>query len=179
MARLATWIYGVGRNGRILYVLSVVKLLEFTMILMAAGDKQKGSMEWVLVDLKRKLGLQYEKEFMALKPRKYRFDFAIPEIMLAIEYEGGMGQFTSGKSRHTTKSGYTEDTNKYNLAAVRGWTVLRYTAKNYGNMGVDILAIYQRKYGTMKYTPLGKSKFQKKIDEAIRVAEEKQSSNET
>lgn len=59
--------------------------------------------------------------------RKWRFDFAFKEIMIAIEYEG----INSAKSGHTTLVGYTKDTEKYNEAAKLGWDVLRFTAVNY------------------------------------------------
>ncbi len=59
--------------------------------------------------------------------RKFRFDYAIEELMIAIEYEG----LFSEKSGHTTISGYNKDVVKYNLAAECGWTVIRFTALNY------------------------------------------------
>jgi very-short-patch-repair endonuclease len=59
--------------------------------------------------------------------RKFRFDWAIKEVMIAIEYEG----LFSEKSGHTTIGGYNKDVDKYNLAAECGWTVIRFTAMNY------------------------------------------------
>ena len=58
--------------------------------------------------------------------RKWRFDFAIPERMIAFEYEG----IFSRKSRHTTISGFTGDCEKYNEAQLLGWKVFRFTAKS-------------------------------------------------
>ena len=69
--------------------------------------------------------------------RKFRFDWAIPSLMIAIEFEGIMSE----KSRHTTKTGYSKDTEKYNLAAISGWIVLRYTVLTYGNLERDLLKI--------------------------------------
>ena len=69
--------------------------------------------------------------------RKYRFDWAIPSLMIAIEFEGIMSE----KSRHTTKTGYSKDTEKYNLAAISGWIVLRYTVLTYQNLENDLLKI--------------------------------------
>lgn len=66
--------------------------------------------------------------------RKFRFDYAIPSLKIAIEYEG----IFSKKSRHTTVSGFSEDCIKYNLAVGFGWRVLRYTAKNYLNLETDL-----------------------------------------
>lgn len=53
--------------------------------------------------------------------RRWRFDVAWPDRMVALEIEGGV--FTGG--RHTRGKGYSADMEKYNEAAARGWTVLR------------------------------------------------------
>jgi hypothetical protein len=58
-------------------------------------------------------------------PRRWRFDYAWPEQMVALEVEGGA--FTQG--RHTRGAGYVKDMEKYNEAALRGWVVLRVTPK--------------------------------------------------
>lgn len=55
--------------------------------------------------------------------RRWRFDFALPQLKLAIEVEGGV--YTSG--RHTRAIGYINDIEKYNKAIELGWTLLRYT----------------------------------------------------
>lgn len=55
--------------------------------------------------------------------RKWRFDFAIPELLVAIEIEGGM--WTNG--RHTRGLGYAADCAKYNAATLAGWRVYRLT----------------------------------------------------
>ncbi|PUZ26387.1 hypothetical protein DCC81_12015 [Chitinophaga parva] len=71
-------------------------------------------------------GIPVTREHRFHPERKWRFDFALVDHKIAIEYEGIM----AGKSRHTTISGYTGDTEKYNAAAELGWTVLRFTVKN-------------------------------------------------
>ena len=68
------------------------------------------------------------------KIRRFRFDYAIEEKKIAIEYEGVF----STKSRHTGKMGYSKDCEKYNLAILNGWKVLRYTAVNFGNLEKDL-----------------------------------------
>lgn len=87
---------------------------------------------WVLTN--EKVIESFEKELQFDQLRKFRFDWAIPSLMIAIEYEGVF----SKKSRHTTVSGFTTDCEKYNLAQVLGWKVLRYTAKNYINLERDL-----------------------------------------
>lgn len=56
--------------------------------------------------------------------RRWRFDAAWPEHMLAVELEGGV--WTGG--RHTRGSGFVADMEKYNRAAILGWKVLRFDA---------------------------------------------------
>jgi len=53
----------------------------------------------------------------------WRFDWCIPGMLIAGEYEGGVW---GGKSRHTTGSGYSGDISKYNAATRLGWRVFRY-----------------------------------------------------
>lgn len=79
-------------------------------------------------------GLTIVAEHKFLENRRFRFDWAIPDLKIGIEYEG----LFSGKSRHTTPKGFTGDCEKYNLAAMNGWKVLRYTALNYGQISKDI-----------------------------------------
>jgi len=67
-----------------------------------------------------------EKEYRFSK-RRFRFDFALPEFKIAVEYDG----LNSDKSGHTTLLGFTKDTEKINLAISLGWKVLRFTCINY------------------------------------------------
>ena len=57
--------------------------------------------------------------------RRWRFDFAFVEQKVAVEVEGGvfMGKFGG----HTSGVGYTKNCEKYNEAALAGWTVFRVT----------------------------------------------------
>lgn len=79
-------------------------------------------------------GIRFEKEFKFAKGRRYRADFALPDHFILIEYEGVFSEH----SRHTNKIGYSKDTDKYRLAAMEGYTVLRYTTLNYQNVLQDI-----------------------------------------
>ena len=63
-----------------------------------------------------------EWQFAKAIGRKWRFDLAYPDRMLAIEVDGGV--WTSG--RHTRGSGFVKDLEKFNQAAIDGWKVLRY-----------------------------------------------------
>jgi very-short-patch-repair endonuclease len=73
----------------------------------------------------RAAGLNPEPEYQFHPSRKWRFDFAFPDEKVAIECEGGT--WTNG--RHTRGSGFQKDLEKYNQAALLGWTVLRFTGR--------------------------------------------------
>jgi hypothetical protein len=79
----------------------------------------------LIMYLKQKVGDRWEvkPEHRFHETRRWRFDAAIPELMLAVEYEGG----TFGRSRHTSGVGYSRDVEKYSTAAAMGWTVIRVT----------------------------------------------------
>jgi len=59
-------------------------------------------------------------------PRKWRFDWAIPVMKIAVEFEGGI--WTGGA--HTRGKHFNSDCEKYNQAALDGWKVLRFTANH-------------------------------------------------
>ena len=81
-------------------------------------------------------GFKIEPEFQFCKTRKFRADWKVEANgkSCLVEYEGVF----SGKSRHTGVLGYSNDCEKYNLAAICGYHVLRYTAKNFGNVLDDL-----------------------------------------
>lgn len=95
---------------------------------------QKYWMEMRLQELCVNRSIKLVPEYQFLNNRKFRFDWAFPDLRIAIEYEG----IFSEKSRHTNKIGYSRDAEKYNSAANRGWKVFRYTAINYKNMVKDL-----------------------------------------
>jgi len=71
-----------------------------------------------LIDLPR-----HQKEFRFHLVRKWRFDYAWPELKIALEVHGGV--FTNG--RHTRGKGFTEDKVKMNTAQLLGWIVIEAT----------------------------------------------------
>lgn len=66
-----------------------------------------------------------EQEFRFHPVRRWRFDFAFPDLMIAIEAEGGV--YSQG--RHVRGTGFEADCEKYNTATLMGWSVLRFTKK--------------------------------------------------
>jgi hypothetical protein len=95
----------------------------------AKSAKPKAStanVDHLIAYLKQKVGDRWEvrTEYRFHEVRRWRFDAAIPELLLAVEYEGG----SPGRSRHTSFTGYSNDCQKYSTAAAMGWWVLRFTS---------------------------------------------------
>jgi very-short-patch-repair endonuclease len=67
----------------------------------------------------------YVREFRFYPGRQWRFDFAIREgnSDLAVEVDGG----TWGRGRHTSGAGFEADCEKFAMATIQGWRVLRVT----------------------------------------------------
>jgi very-short-patch-repair endonuclease len=63
------------------------------------------------------------REYRFHPSRRWRFDFAWPAAMLAVEVEGG--SWTYG--RHVRAKGFEADCEKYNAAVLLGWRLLRFT----------------------------------------------------
>ena len=102
--------------------------------------KSIGKYKLHIISVLEASGLNYESEFIFSKERKFRFDWAVPQLLVAIEYEG----IFSEKSGHTTLSGYKKDVEKYNLATKLGWKILRYTADNYLDFENDLKIIKEK-----------------------------------
>lgn len=67
-----------------------------------------------------------EREYKFLKTRRFRFDFCWRGRgqKVAVELDGGV--YSGG--RHVTGKGFTSDCEKFNLATLEGWRVLRFTS---------------------------------------------------
>jgi hypothetical protein len=103
----------------------------------AGMSREKALFSLLIANTCKIHGLKLEAEYKFAENRKFRADFAIPELKALYEYEG----IISGKARHTTVTGYTNDTIKYNLAASLGYRVFRYTALNFGQVEQDIIKL--------------------------------------
>lgn len=100
------------------------------------GDKAKDWMGWYLFIWCQDRGIVLEEEYFFHPERMWRSDYAVitPYMKILIEYEGLMSE----KSRHTTVTGYTGDTEKYNAAAALGFQIIRFTTMNYKTLGKKI-----------------------------------------
>ena len=61
------------------------------------------------------------REHRFAPPRRWRFDFAWPDELVAVEIEG----LTRTGGRHQRMGGFERDAEKYEAALVRGWRVYR------------------------------------------------------
>ncbi len=84
------------------------------------------------------------REYRFNPRRRWRADFAHPELKILAELEGGIWI----RGRHTRGEGYINDMEKYNSATVLGYKVLRYTPEQMdtGRFIFDIMQIQ----GSMK-----------------------------
>ena len=67
-----------------------------------------------------------EQEYKFHPTRKWRFDFAWPEKMIAVEIEGGI--WVGGG--HNRPKAFLKDIEKYNNASLLGWRVFRFAVKS-------------------------------------------------
>lgn len=86
-------------------------------------------------------GLEVVAEYCFHPTRRWRFDFAIPDKMIAIEIEGG--SWSGG--RHTRGAGYNKDMKKYNEAVKLGWRLLRYPKLDWVKIHEDITELLKHK----------------------------------
>ena len=96
-------------------------------------SKEKEWLSWNLAFWANENALTLETEYRFDEKRKWRFDWALPGILVAIEYDGlfkGRGKH-QGKTGHTSITGVLQDIEKQNAATLAGWKILRVSAKDY------------------------------------------------
>ncbi len=74
--------------------------------------------------------------------RRWRFDYALPALQVAIELEGGI--YAAG--RHVRPLGFMRDAEKYNQAAAAGWLLFRLPTGmvNEANVGMILECVHRR-----------------------------------
>lgn len=85
--------------------------------------QQQGDTDMFTLLCRSTLHAECVKEHRFYKPRRWRFDYALPAYKIAVEVEGGV--WTGG--RHIRPKGFLGDIEKYNTAALLGWRVFRTT----------------------------------------------------
>ena len=91
-----------------------------------ANEKRACHYELFRRTLKNFTGCQVVAEYKFHDTRKWRIDFAIIDLKIGIEIEGGVW---SGGA-HTRGKGFIEDMEKYNAAVTFGWVILRFTPQD-------------------------------------------------
>ena len=91
-----------------------------------ANEKQDSEYEMFRRKLAAFTGCEIKPEYIFYTGRRWRIDFAIVELKIGIEIEGGVG--TNG--RHTRGKGFIDDIEKYNAAVTLGWAILRFTPQD-------------------------------------------------
>lgn len=87
------------------------------------GTRQSSEGEDELATHLRACRIRFEQEYKFHAKRKWRADFWITGTKILVEVEGGI--WSGG--RHTRGKGYIGDMEKYNAAAMMGFTVLRFS----------------------------------------------------
>ncbi len=89
------------------------------------GTRQPSEGETILATHLRACKISFEQEYKFHPKRKWRADFLITGKKILVEVEGGI--WSGG--RHTRGKGYIGDMEKYNSAAMMGFTVLRFSTE--------------------------------------------------
>lgn len=88
--------------------------------------------------LHQRIGVECVREYRFHPTRQWRFDYAIPDLRIAIEIDGGI--WING--RHNRASGYLGDMDKFNAAATLGWVVLKFTPQEqYTAKALDLITL--------------------------------------
>jgi very-short-patch-repair endonuclease len=89
-----------------------------------------------------------EREYKFHPVRRWKFDFAFPRHMVAVECEGGVWI----QGRHNRGAGFIGDLEKYNEATRLGWDVYRFTGQDVsrGKAVKWLEEIFKEKNGQMK-----------------------------
>ncbi len=85
--------------------------------------------------------------------RRWRFDFAWPDLRLAVEVDGGI--WIPGGGRHNRGAGYEADVEKLNVAVILGWRVLRFTPSHLANgSAITAIRLCVSSHGRAEGTPV-------------------------
>lgn len=86
-------------------------------------------MDAYLQILRQETGLEWVAEHRFHPPRRWRFDYACPKLMIAVEVNGG--NFVGG--RHANPVALGKEYEKLGQAAADGWSVVTCTPMSRGS----------------------------------------------
>lgn len=90
---------------------------------------------WLLAKLQENFS-EAVAEYQFHHTRKWRFDFAIPSVKVAVEIDGGC--WSGG--RHSRGHGQINDMEKGNAACILGWRVLHFTPQQLAQVAPAVWA---------------------------------------
>ena len=94
-----------------------------------------------VIPLLNKICKGWVVEYKFHPTRKWRFDFANPELKIACEQDGGC--FIKG--RHSRGVGQLKDMEKFNEAVMLGWKVLHYPPEKLMQAVIDVKQLIAEK----------------------------------
>lgn len=96
--------------------------------------------------IQKKVSIPFKREYRFYKPRRWKFDVAWPELLIAVEIHGGVyDRGPKGRGRHVRPEGFMNDREKMNKAIELGWKVLEYgTAQVNEDMAIQIAALLDK-----------------------------------
>ena len=80
------------------------------------------------------------KEYRVVPNRRWRFDFAYPDLRIGIEVHGAIW----ARGGHTRGSGFIKDREKMNEAQLAGWLVLEFPIPTIENNPFDCVEMIAR-----------------------------------
>lgn len=90
--------------------------------------------------IKKKVSIPFRREYKFDPTRRWKFDIAWPELMVAVEIHGGVyDRGPRGRGRHVRPEGFMKDREKMNKAIQLGWRVFEYgTAQVNEDMAIQV-----------------------------------------
>lgn len=98
------------------------------------------------------------QEFRFDSVRKFKFDYGNLKLKIAVEIEGGIYTGTG----HAKTGRYLKDMEKYNMAILRGWLLLRYAHGQENLIANDIRKAVEKR---------NKEKIEKEMIEKIKMVQ--------
>jgi very-short-patch-repair endonuclease len=84
------------------------------------------------------------RELVFHPTRKWRFDYAWPDLKIAVEIEGGI--WMNGRGAHSRPSNIERDMQKQNAGGLLGWRIFRFTPRQLktGEVQEFMKTVFQR-----------------------------------
>lgn len=96
--------------------------------------------EMLLLSMNSALTRGYQREVRFDPKRKWRFDFAWPKSLVAVEIHG-MASFATG---HRVGNAHEKDYEKMNMAQLQGWLVLQFSGRQVMNESAECLDLLRK-----------------------------------